>query len=113
MLADGENAAFPPLNTEWGLEFAVNQAELVEGLTKIVHCSGQTSIVSDANAEMGVSVAHVGDIRGQIEESLATIDAILESAGMTRANLLSLRLFTTDMDGFLASTDRCIGKLVS
>ena len=44
----------------------MNQAEVVEGLTKVMHCSGQTAIVEDDSAEMGVSVAHVGDMRGQI-----------------------------------------------
>jgi hypothetical protein len=39
--------------TEWGLQFGMNQTELVEGLTKVMHCSGQTSIVPDASAEMG------------------------------------------------------------
>jgi enamine deaminase RidA (YjgF/YER057c/UK114 family) len=91
--------------TEWGLQFAMNQAELTEGLTKLLHCAGQTSIVPDADAEMGVSVAHVGDMRGQVEESLRAIDALLEGAGMTRANVLSLRFFTTDVDAFLGVYD--------
>ena len=35
----------------------------------------------------------------------AAIGALLEEAGMTRANLLSLRFFTTDIDGFLGAYD--------
>jgi enamine deaminase RidA (YjgF/YER057c/UK114 family) len=91
--------------TEWGLQFAMNQAEVTEGLTKVLHCSGQTSVVPDASAEMGISIAHVGDMRGQIQESLRAIDALLEGAGMTRANILSLRFFTTDVDAFLGAYD--------
>ena len=98
-----ERTAINPM--EWGLQFQMNQAELVDGVTKVLHCSGQTAIVDDPNAEMGLSVAHVGDMRGQIDASLAAIDAILVGAGMTRANVLSLRVFTTDMDGFLANYD--------
>lgn len=90
---------------DWGLQFHMNQAELVEGVKKLLHCSGQTAIVPDAGAEMGVSVAHVGDMRGQIQTSLAALDALLEGAGMTRANILSLRFFTTDVDAFLGSYD--------
>ena len=91
--------------TEWGLQFAMNQAEVTEGLTRVLHCSGQTSIVPDPAAEMGISVAHVGDMRGQIQESLRAIDALLAEAGMMRANLLSLRFFTTDIDAFLGAYD--------
>ena len=47
---------------DWGLQFHMNQAELVEGVTKLLHCSGQTAIVPDSSAEMGVSVAHAGDM---------------------------------------------------
>lgn len=71
----------------------------------MLHCSGQTSIVVDASAEMGISVAHVGDMRAQIQESLRAIDGLLEEAGMTRANILSLRFFTTDIDAFLGAYD--------
>lgn len=94
---------------DWGLNFHMNQAELVEGLSKLMHCSGQVALVPDANAEMGLSVAHPGDMRGQIQGALDAIDALLEEAGMTRANILSLRIFTTDIDAFLANYDVYVG----
>lgn len=91
--------------TEWGLGFSMNQAELVEGVTRVLHCSGQTAIVVDTSAESGISVSHPGDMRSQIQVALAGIDALLERANMTRANILSLRFYTTDVDSFLASYD--------
>ena len=91
--------------TQWGLGFGMNQAELVEGLTKLLHCSGQTSIVADDSSPMGVSASHPGDMRAQIQASLSAIDALLQGAGLTRASILSLRFFTTDVDAFLASYD--------
>lgn len=91
--------------SDWGLQWSMNQAEIVEGLDRYLHCSGQVSLVPDPDSEMGISVAHAGDLRGQIRQSLANIDAILEQAGMTRGNILSLRFFTTDIDGFLANYD--------
>ncbi len=95
-----------PINPwDWGLQFSMNQAELVTGVSTYLHCSGQTSLAPDANAEMGISVEHAGDIRGQIQASLSNIDAVLDKAGMARANILSLRFFTTDVDGFLANYD--------
>jgi len=90
---------------DWGLQFGMDQGELVEGLERTLHCSGQISVVSDAEAPMGITIEHVGDIRGQMARSLANVDAILEAAGMGRSNILSLRFFTTDIDGFLENYD--------
>lgn len=89
----------------WGQAFQMNQGEVVEGVTRTLHMSGQTSLVDDPGAELGVSVSYPGDMRGQIEASLAQIEALLEGAGMTRANLLSLRFFTTDVAAFLEQYD--------
>jgi enamine deaminase RidA (YjgF/YER057c/UK114 family) len=33
------------------------------------------------------------------------VDTVLVEAGMTRKNVISLRFFTTDVDGFLANYD--------
>ena len=91
--------------TEWGLQWSMNQAEVVEGLSRYVHFSGQVALEADADSEMGVRVVGEGDIRAQMEAALSNIDDILEAAGMTRANILSLRFFTTDVDGVLEHYD--------
>jgi enamine deaminase RidA (YjgF/YER057c/UK114 family) len=44
-------------------------------------------------------------MRGQIECALANIDSILEAATMSRANIVALRFFTTDIDSFLENYD--------
>ena len=54
---------------------------------------------------MGLKVTHDGDLRGQIQDSLDAIQAILDRAGMKRQDILSLRFFTTDVDGFLQNYD--------
>ncbi len=90
---------------DWGLQFSMNQGEVIEGLTRHLHCSGQVSLIPDATAEMGVRIEHAGDIRGQMESALSNIDAILSEAGMDRSNVITLRFFTTDVDGFLANYD--------
>jgi enamine deaminase RidA (YjgF/YER057c/UK114 family) len=90
---------------EWGLAFGINQAEVVEGLSKVLHCSRQTSLVPDPDSEMRISVSHPGDMRGQVQASLHAIDELPDGAGMSRANILSLRFYTTDVDGFLANYD--------
>ncbi len=89
----------------WGIPYKMDQGEVIEGARRVLHFSGQTAIVEDAAAPIGLAVAHAGDIRGQIEMSLANIDAVLEQAGMHRSDIVHLKFFTTDMDGFLQNYD--------
>ncbi len=91
--------------TEWGKAFSMNQAEIVEGVTRHLHCSGQVALEPDAGADMGVRVVASGDMRGQIQSALDSIDVILQGAAMKRSNILSLRFFTTDVDAFLENYD--------
>lgn len=91
--------------SDWGLQWSLNQAEIVEGATRHLHCSGQVALEPDAEAEMGIRVVGEGDIRAQIESALANIDAILSEAGMKRSDLVSLRFFTTAIDDFLQNYD--------
>ena len=90
---------------DWGLQFSMDQGELVDGVSRYLHLSGQISVEPDAKSEMGIAIKHVGDIRGQMQLSLANIDAVIEQAGMNRGNILTLRFFTTDIDGFLENYD--------
>jgi enamine deaminase RidA (YjgF/YER057c/UK114 family) len=90
---------------DWGLQWGMDQGELVEGVKRYLHCSGQVAVRPDANSEMGIAIEHGGDIRGQMQTALANVDAVLEQAGMSRKNVLSLRFFTTDIDGFLSNYD--------
>jgi enamine deaminase RidA (YjgF/YER057c/UK114 family) len=90
---------------DWGLKWSMDQGEIIEGASRHLHCSGQVAVEPDPDSELGIAVVSPGDIRGQIESALANIDAILSKAGMTRKNVISVRFFTTDVDGFLASHD--------
>ncbi|NNF15046.1 MAG: RidA family protein [Gemmatimonadetes bacterium] len=91
--------------TKWGLNWSMNQAEIVEGLTRYLHFSGQVALEADANSEMGIRVVGEGDFRAQFQAALDNIDEILTEAGMGRENLLSLRFFTTDVDGVMGNYD--------
>ena len=90
---------------DWGLQFSMNQAEIVTNISRHLICSGQVSLRPDPQSEMGVSVVAPNDIRGQMEFALANVEAVLNKANMDRKNILSLRFFTTDIDGFLANYD--------
>ena len=87
--------------TEWGLAFHMDQGEIIEGTTRYLRCSGQVDLKEDPDSEMGVSVEYPNDMPNQIEIALRNIDAILAKADMTRANIVLLRFYTTDVDNFL------------
>ena len=87
--------------TDWGLGFFMNQGEIVEGATRHLRCSGQVALVPDAAAELGLSVAHAGDIAGQMAAALASVDELLSEATMDRSNIVFINFFTTDIDAFL------------
>jgi enamine deaminase RidA (YjgF/YER057c/UK114 family) len=87
--------------SQWNRQFLFDQGEVTEGATRHLRCSGQVSIVDDADAEMGLRVDHEGDLAGQIKAALANIDQLLKGAGMSRSDIVYLRFFTTDVDGFL------------
>jgi len=91
--------------TEWGLQFSMDQGELVQGATRHLRCSGQISAAPDSSSELGFKVVAPNDIRGQMECALANVDAILDNADMNRANIVALRFFTTEVDGFLENYD--------
>ncbi|MBT8078774.1 MAG: RidA family protein [Gammaproteobacteria bacterium] len=90
---------------DWGLQYSMDQGEVVEGATRHLRCSGQVSVKPDPGSELGISVVAAGDIRGQMECALANVDAVLDKAGMARKNVVNLRFFTTDIDGFLGNYD--------
>lgn len=90
---------------DWSLAYSMDQGEIVEGATKHLRCSGQISVDPDPDTELGIAVVSPKDLRGQMEHTLRNIDSVLEKAEMGRENIVALRFFTTDIDGFLANYD--------
>ncbi|MBT8401201.1 MAG: RidA family protein [Rhodothermia bacterium] len=91
--------------TDWGLQFRMDQGEVVDGHSRTLRCSGQVAAVPDDSSPLGFRVDSPNEIRGQMERALKNIDDILEQAGMSRSDIVSLRFFTTDIDGFLENYD--------
>jgi enamine deaminase RidA (YjgF/YER057c/UK114 family) len=96
--------AINPAN-DWGAGFDMNQAEVISDFSELIKFSGQTSLIADNTAELGVSVKHPNDQRKQMEFILNSIDGLLEQAGMTRKNIIHITFYTTDMEGFLGNYD--------
>ena len=89
---------------DWGLGWSMD-SEVFESASRHVHCAGQLAVRPNPGSHLGIEVISPDDIRGQLEAALANVDAVLEKAGMTRANVTSLRFFTTDIEGFLENYD--------
>ena len=96
--------AINPAN-DWGAGFDMNQAEVISDFSELIKFSGQTSLIADSTADLGVSVKHPNDQRKQMEFILNSIDSLLKQAGMTRKNIIHIIFYTTDMEGFLGNYD--------
>ena len=75
----------------WSLEFGFNQAELVEGASRVLVLSGQGAAAADGRTQ------HAGNLPAQVSLSLDNIEAVLGEAGMTLANVVRINVFTTDV----------------
>jgi enamine deaminase RidA (YjgF/YER057c/UK114 family) len=89
----------------WSLQYGYNQGEIVEGHTRTLFCSGQTAL--DAN----VHPQHAGDIRAQTAFALDNLVAVLQEAEMTLANVVRLKIYTTDIDAMLKNYDVLVSRL--
>jgi enamine deaminase RidA (YjgF/YER057c/UK114 family) len=89
----------------WAKKFGFNQAECVEGSTRVLHCSGQCAMNHEGMPR------HDGDMRGQIELAYDNLEAVLHAADMTLANVVSIVTYTTDVDTYLAAYGRIAVRL--
>jgi enamine deaminase RidA (YjgF/YER057c/UK114 family) len=83
----------------WSLDFGFNQGEVVEGATRVLFCSGQTSV--DENG----APQHAGDMAAQISLAADNLEAVLRAAGMDFGNIVRLNFYTTDPDAFMANAE--------
>jgi len=88
----------------WSLQLGYNQAEILEGATRQVTCAGQASVDADGNPQ------HAGDMRGQIALALDNLEAVLDCAGMSLANVTRLGVYTTDVDEAMRHFDVLGGR---
>lgn len=85
-----ERTAVNPVT--WSVKMGFNQGELVVGQPRTLYCSGQTAMGSDG------APRHDGDMAAQVALSLDNLEAVLDAAGMSLANLVRLNVYTTDVD---------------
>ena len=83
---------------QWSMNFGFNQGELIEGASRTLFCSGQTSVDADGAPQ------HPGDMAAQLSLALDNVEAVLRDGGMGLGNLVRLNFYTTDVDAFMASS---------
>lgn len=97
----GQMSRVPANPVGWGAAYSMNQGEVTSGAKRVLRTSGQVAFREDPESEFGVSVTNVGNLRGQMEDALANVDAVLKKAGMGREDIVHIHFFTTEIDGFL------------
>lgn len=92
-----ECTAVNPWN--WSLKLGYNQGEIIEGRSRQLICSGQTSVDGEGNPQ------HIGGMRGQIGLALDNLEAVLAGANMDLSNVIRLGVYATDVDEALKNFD--------
>ena len=77
---------------EWSLHVGYSQAQVIEGAQKVVMISGQTAV-----DESGAPQCE-GDMRGQMQGSIAQMMSVLRDADLQMGNVAFARIYTTDVD---------------
>ena len=79
----------------WSTKLGFDQGQLVEGHRRVLFVSGQDSVDDEGNPQ------HPGDMAAQLELALDNLEAVLDGAGMTLANVARLNAYATDLDELL------------
>jgi enamine deaminase RidA (YjgF/YER057c/UK114 family) len=92
------SATRTPVNPwSWSLDYGFNQAELVEGASRVLVLSGQAAVAADGTPQ------HAGDCAAQVSLSIDNIETVLKEAGMTLGNVVRINVFTTDVDAMMST----------
>jgi enamine deaminase RidA (YjgF/YER057c/UK114 family) len=96
-----ERTAINPV--AWSQAMGFNQGEVISGESRTLYISGQTAMSGEGIPQ------HDGDMAAQLTLSIDNLEAVLDEAGMSLANIVRLNVYTTDVDlllqhyGLLAS----------
>ncbi len=88
----------------WQEQFGFNHGHEVTGAERTLYLAGQVSLDDDGQ------LVHEGDLVGQINKSIDNIEAILEAADMTLADVGRLNIYTTDVDALIENA-AALGRL--
>ena len=83
---------------EWSKAFGFSQAVKLTGTQELLVCSGQTAMGPDG------SLPASADMGDQVRVALENVLTVLTAGGMTPADIVKSKIYTTDVDA-------CIGVL--
>lgn len=82
---------------KWQDPLGFVQGHEVVGGQRVLYCAGQISVDADGKP------LHVGDLGAQLKRALENLEQVLSAAGFGLPDVVRLNIYTTDVDGFLAS----------
>jgi 2-iminobutanoate/2-iminopropanoate deaminase len=80
----------------WQEQFGFEQGVETSGAERILWCAGQTAIDADGNVVSG-------DMSTQVAQTLDNLEAVLNEAGMTLADVVRVTWYVTSIEEFRAS----------
>ncbi len=92
---------------EWSVAMGFNQGEVVTGETRTLYLAGQTAMSAEGQPQ------HAGDMAGQLALATDNVEAVLQQAGMTLANVVRLNIYTVDVDAFFEHYGVLAGRLAA
>ncbi|MEX2525984.1 MAG: RidA family protein [Gammaproteobacteria bacterium] len=88
----------------WQDRLGFVQANEVTNPERILYCSGQTSVDADGR------LMHPDDMKGQLNQALDNVVAVLNEAGMDLSNVTRLNVYTTDVDALMEVHDDIVHR---
>jgi len=88
----------------WQEQFGFVHGNLVPAGARTLYVAGQAS--TDAEGKP----VHAGDMLAQVRQSLDNVEAVLQKAGMSLANVVRMNFYTTDVDAFFGAHDYLVER---
>lgn len=82
---------------EWSKSAGFSQAVELTRADQVLVCSGQTAVGPDGSPPKS------SDMGDQVRQAFSNLGTVLETQGMTFADIVRLTLYTTDMGDFLSA----------
>lgn len=90
---------------KWQDSFGYVQANEVQGMQRVLFCSGQAANDAEGNT------VHHGDMRAQITLALENLGTLLRESNFSFSDIVRLNIYTTDVDLFLENYEAFITPL--
>lgn len=81
----------------WQEPLGFSQGVLVDSAHRTLYLSGQCSVSADG------APLHAGDVAAQAVQAMDNVEAVLDGAGLTLADVVRYDVFTTDLASYLAA----------